>query len=163
MQRLEGETEQAPYSGPGALLGDVEGAGEEGEGAPRRPPLAPRFPPKEPARWGTKSRPSDPTAELPGASAAWSSLVPTCLLPRQCSLTPPRLLVTRAGLWGRPPLLFSSAEMFLIVPVPFVTRFWTCLPGPGATLKESGETAPSICWVPASRPFSQQSTLPSST
>lgn len=40
MQRLEGETEQAPYSGPGALLGDVGGAGEEGEEAPRRPGFA---------------------------------------------------------------------------------------------------------------------------
>lgn len=40
MQRLEGETEQAPYSGPGALLGDVGGAEEEGEGAPRRPAFA---------------------------------------------------------------------------------------------------------------------------
>lgn len=107
-----------------------------------------------------------------GASGLISRLVqprfPTCLLPRECSLTPPRPLGTRAGLWGRPPLPFSSTEMFLIVQL---LRHLSPVSGHALPVwappsRSLGNTAPSVCWAPASQPFSQhrlaRSSLPSS-
>ena len=109
-----GRDRTSPLFRPGISAGGRGGARERRE---KGHPGGPRHSPGSPLRsqlaggqsrsLGIQRRSFRPHQPLGPAS------FPHLLAPSP--VPPPRLLVTRAGLWGRPSLPFSSAEMFLTV------------------------------------------------
>lgn len=151
-----GRGRTSPLFRPGSSAGGRGGRGEEGEEAPRRPGFTAGSPLRSQLAGG-QSRGLRIQRSFRLHQRSVQPRFPTCLLPRECSLTPPRPLVPRAGLWGCPPLPFSSTEMLLTVQL---LRHLSpvsghALPVRAPPARSLGSRAPSDCWAAASRPFSQ--------